>query len=35
MNEAALGTNSATENTKEGVVWRHGAAAVASNHEVF
>lgn len=35
MNEAVLGTNSATEKTKEGVVWLHGGAAMASNHEVL
>lgn len=35
MNEAALGTNGATEKTKEGVVWLHGGAAMASNHEVL
>lgn len=35
MNEAALGTNSATEKTKVGVVWLHCGAAMASNHEVL
>lgn len=35
MNEAALGTNSAAEKTKEGLVRLHGGAATASNHEVI